>query len=393
VSTSTQRVAGYDALRALAATAVIAIHVMAAGIAASHAPVVPGTWLYATYTFIWFATPSFAFLTGALIWAPRRPVTTWSEYKTFLSRRATVVLYPYLFWTAFYILYGRYTPTELRPQMPLGSYIVDVIRLLALGRASFHLYFIPVVLEFYLIAPLVSRAFARRPWLTGLALWAIGAFTTLVVGPPQSDHLATAYRMLQYTLWLLPAAAAGGWYGTMRTRAEPVLARIWPLLLASGLALRWYDRAPFPMVPTWQQRTLETTALVLTLVGLVSMLDLIARRVPRIAPVTQYLGALAFGAYLVHPLVVAVAADLIERLGLAVLWTSPAFVVAVIAVVVALTFLLIGWLVRYRAVAWVFGRSSTDACVRPPRPAPALAAGGAAGVPSAPEAASERAHE
>jgi len=393
VSTSTQRVAGYDALRALAATAVIAIHVMAAGIAVTHAPVVPGTGLYATYTFIWFATPAFAFLTGALIWAPRRPVTTWSEYRTFLRRRATVVLFPYLFWTAFYILYGRYTPTELRPQMPLGSYIVDVIRLLGLGRASFHLYFIPVVLEFYLIAPLASRAFARRPWLTGLVLWAIGAFTTLIVAPPESEHLATAYRMLQYTLWLLPAAAAGGWYGTIRTRAEPVFARIWPLLLASGLALRWYDRAPLPMVPSWQQRTLETTALVLTLVGLVSMLDLVARRWPRIAPVTQYLGALAFGAYLVHPLVVAAVADVIERLGLVGLWASPVFMVAVIAVVVALTFLLIAWLVRYRAIAWMFGRSSTDACVRPPRATLTPLPAGATDVPSAPEAVSERAHE
>lgn len=352
---ASQRIVSYDAMRVLAAVAVVAIHVMAAGMSARGPEGASVPWLFNTYTFIWFATPAFAFLSAALVWAPRRPVRGWSEYVAFLRRRSTVVLFPYLFWTAFYILYARYTPSDLRPQMPIGTYIVDVVKLLLLGRASFHLYFIPVVLEMYLVAPLVSRAFARRPLLTATALWAIGAFTTLVLTAPASDHLVTAYRMMQYTLWLLPAAAAGAWYGTMRGRVAPVLLRIWPVILGAGLGLRWLDRSPILVTTDWQQRIVETTALMLTLLGLVTMLDFLVQRLSLPASRTEYLGSLAFGVYLVHPVIIAFVADGIARAGLAGLWVSPLFTVVAIAGIAMVCFALVGALMRFPAVAWIFG--------------------------------------
>lgn len=351
------RIARYDALRIFAALAVVAIHVMAAGMAARGPVGAAAPWLTNTYIFIWFATPSFAFITAALVWG-HKPIRSWSEYRSFLRRRASVVLIPYLFWSAFYIAYGRYTPADLRPAMPLGSYVIDVVKLLLLGRASFHLYFIPVVLEFYLVAPLVARAFARRPWITGLSIWAIGAFTTLVVKAPTSEHLVTLYRMLQYTLWLLPAAAAGGWYGTMRTRIEPVLSRIWPLLLAAGLTLRWYDVGPLLVTTPWQQRVVETTALVLTLIGLVSMLEFVLRLLPKAGPHMQRYGEIAFAVYLIHPVAIAIISDTIDNLGYARYWTSPAFTVAAIVVVALVSFVVAWTLMMIPGVSWVFGRGT-----------------------------------
>ncbi len=350
-----QRIVSYDAMRVLAAVAVVAIHVMAAGMSARGPEGARALWVFNTYTFIWFATPAFAFLSAALIWAPRRPIRGWAEYVSFLRRRAKVVLLPYLFWTAFYILFARYTPSALRPQMPLSRYALDVVKLLLLGRASFHLYFIPVVLEMYLVAPLVSRAFARRPLLAAIPLWALGAFTTLVFKAPPSDHLVTAYRMMQYTLWLLPAAVAGAWYGTVRERIGPALLRIWPIILISGLGLRWLDRSPLLVTNDWQQRTVETVAMMLTLLGLVTMLGFLVRRLSISSARTEYLGSLAFGVYLVHPVIVAFVEDGIARVGLASLWVSPAFTVAAIAGVALICFALVGFLMRFPLVAWVFG--------------------------------------
>lgn len=357
--TSAQRISSYDTMRVIAAVAVIAIHVVGAGIAARGlgSAMTPG--LYNMYTFIWFATPSFAFLTGALIWAPRRPIRSWSEYRSFLRRRASIVLVPYLFWSVIYLLWGRFTPPALLPQMPIGSYLLDSAKLFLLGRASFHLYFIPVVLEFYLVAPLVSRGFARRPLLTWLVLWAIGAYTTLIIKAPTSEHLVTLYRMLQYTVWLLPAAAAGAWYGTVRDSVSGYLRWMWPLVLGFGLALRWLDRSPLLVTNDWQQRTVETTALVLTLIGLVSMLDVLVTRWPGCGPTAHYLGSLAFGVYLVHPVGIALATDAIEYFGVTGLWASPLFNLGIIAAIVALCFVAVGFLTRFRAVAWVFGRQAT----------------------------------
>jgi peptidoglycan/LPS O-acetylase OafA/YrhL len=343
-------------MRVLGALAVVAIHVMAAGMGARGEGAASVPWLFHTYSFIWFATPAFAFITGALVWSPRRQIRSWPEYGSFLKRRATIVLYPYLFWTVFYIGFGRYTPAELQPQLPLGSYLLDVLKLFLLGRASFHLYFIPVVLEMYLVAPLVSAAFARRPWIAGLGLWAVGAFTTLVVKAPTSDHLVTAYRMLQYTLWLLPAAAAGGWYGTVRTRYRPVLVRIWPLLLTSGLVLRALDRGSLVVANQWQQRAVEMTALVLTLIGLVELLDLLTRNRPALAKASERLGLLAYGVYLIHPMVIAAVGYAIDGLDLAKFWVSPVFTVAAIFLIAALSFAFVWVVMLWPRTAWVFGR-------------------------------------
>lgn len=365
MSPSTHRIVRYDALRIVAALTVIAIHVIAAGMDARGPAASAAPWLFNTYTFIWFATPSFAFITAALIWG-HRPITSWAEYRSFLRRRASVVLVPYLFWSFFYIAYGRYTPADLRPMMPLGNYVLDVVKLLLLGRGSFHLYFIPVVLEFYLVAPLVGRAFARHPWITGLVIWATGAYTSLVITAPASEHLVTAYRMLGYTLWLLPAAAAGGWYGAMRTRIEPVMSRIWPLLLVAGPTLRWFDRGPLLVTTPVQQRTVETTALILTLLGLISLLDVLLKRAPAAAPHMQRLGEVAFAMYLIHPVIVGFFQDGLESLGYAQYWLSPVFTIAMIVVVAAVAFVSAWVLTRIPGVSWVFGRGT-----QPHQPLPA----------------------
>lgn len=365
--------------------AVVSIHVMAAGMPSRGPGAMSTPLLFNTYSFIWFATPSFAFLTGALIWASHRRIDTWADYWSFLRRRAGVVLVPYLVWSAVYIVFRYYTPGDLQPQMPLWSFVLDVVKLLLLGRASFHLYFIPVVLEFYLVAPLVARAFARQPWLTGLTLWAVGAFTTLIVKAPPSDHLVTAYRMLGYTVWLLPAAAAGGWYGVVRRTAMPVLSRVWPLFLAAGLTLRWLDRGPWLLTVPWQQRVIETSALVFTIIGLVTALDMLVRVLPGLAPITWRLGSYSFGVYLVHPFAIYAMARVVTRLGLNGMWVSPWFTIAAIVAVAVGCFASVGVLMRYPAVAWVFGRSMSGAhphrsAVVPAAPAVEPVSSGAGGT-------------
>lgn len=348
------RIAGLDALRVIASIAVVGIHVLAAGYDVRGPEGNATAWVFNSYTFIWFATPAFAFLTGSLIWN-YRPLKSLSEYGSFLRKRATVVLYPYLLWSAFYIWYQRYTPADLRPQMPLAEYVVDVARLLVVGRASFHLYFLPIVLIFYIVSPLVSAAFRRQPWLTFVGLWAFGAFGPLIILAPSSPHLVSLHRLFTLTLWLVPPAAAGGLYGAIRARYAPLLARIWPLLLFGGLFMRWYDRGPLYVETVWIQRASESLYLAAMLLGLACLLDLLVRNRPLLARSGQMVGIGAFGVYILHPIGIALVSDAVEAVGSQHLWQSGAFTIGVTALVVVACYAIVLAAARIPALSWIFG--------------------------------------
>ena len=351
---SAERVGGFDLLRIIAAVAVVGIHVLAAGWPYRGAAGNAQLWVYTSYTFIWFATPAFAFLTGALVWN-YRPIKSVREYGSFLRRRSGVVVYPFLFWSAFYIWYARYTPIELRPTGPPLHYIVDVARLLVMGRASFHLYFLPIVVMFYLVAPLFSLGFARRPVLTFLGLWAVGTFGSLVVTGFGSEHLVSVYRVFQLTMWLLPAAAAGGLYGAMRQRWGTALALIWPVLLGAGLLLRWLDRGPVQLPNPYAQSAFSTTYLVLTLIGLVCLMELVARKLPALARASQWLGAGAFGVYLVHPVGIAWVTDWLISAHLTRLWGRGWFAVLATAVVLVGSYAFCYLVMLSPYTSWIIG--------------------------------------
>lgn len=64
---------------------------------------------------------------------------------SYLRRRITRIFIPYLFWSAFYIFL-------IYPQ-PLGNYFSTLLS----GSASYQLYFIPTLLIFYLLFPLIHN--------------------------------------------------------------------------------------------------------------------------------------------------------------------------------------------------------------------------------------------
>ncbi len=354
VTSAGTRVAGYDLLRAMAAVAVVGIHVLAAGAGSRGDATGMAPWVYTTYTFIWFATPAFSFLTGVLVWN-YRPIRTRAELIAFFRRRASVVLYPYLAWSAFYIWFGYYTPTDLRPSLPMGEYLLDVVRLLVLGRASFHMYFLPIVLLFYVFAPVISRLFRARPWITFAVLYAIGLFATIVVPVPESGQSGTLYRFFLSTMWLLPSAAAGGLFGAIRTRYATFFARAWPFLLALGLFGRWYDRGPLWVQQVWLQRINEFTYLGLTLIGLACMLDVLGRAAPRLASASRTLGAAALGVYIIHPVAIWAVIQMLDRAGMTHLWAQPWFNVALTAAVVVACNAVVMLAGRTRVFAWLLG--------------------------------------
>ena len=151
----------FDAFRGLAIIAVVALHVV----------YLSGYWgsrfLFHCQLFN-FGVPAFIFISG--YWTAKKPIRSLQDYKTFLIRRLTRVLIPYLFWSFLFLAYAAIRTGDVNVQ--------KIIFKLLTGRASFPYFFIILIAQFYVITPLLHHI-NRRSY--GLMLVLILNIMTLLL--------------------------------------------------------------------------------------------------------------------------------------------------------------------------------------------------------------------
>lgn len=162
------RIASLDLARVAAMLAVVTIHVTSTYLEAGSAYLLLGRNLaFYLNQITRSSVPLFLLLSGLSLGLAQRPMAAGAFYR----RRLGKIGLPYLFWFAVYFLFEhRGALGEVRP----GT----VVRSLLLGQAAPHLYFIVILIQFYLLYPLLRRAVARWPWATLL----IAAFVTYAIG-------------------------------------------------------------------------------------------------------------------------------------------------------------------------------------------------------------------
>lgn len=112
-----------------------------------------------------FAVPAFIFISGFSLYGAygQRQVTI----RTFTVKRVTAVLLPYLLWANIYFLI--YILTNMCTYTPELYF-----KHLLLGKMSYHLYFIPIIIQFYIL-------FIPIKWVVKKidSLWVIGGSLVL----------------------------------------------------------------------------------------------------------------------------------------------------------------------------------------------------------------------
>lgn len=203
-----------DLFRGLAILAVIGIHVLGA--------MLPRMW---NQTFRWklialtdialqFAVPSFLMLSALLL---TRSLLKKFDLKQYAKTRLTQTLPPYLIWSSIYLLLPEnrqdFTPIEL-----VGRVLI--------GKASFHLYFLFVLLQLYILVPLVLRVWRRR-----LPFWQVLlAIVGLTLAVYWTNKLLIGFKMVaSVVLWYLPSIVLGMWLGSRSDRLSEILRRGIPL--------------------------------------------------------------------------------------------------------------------------------------------------------------------
>jgi len=146
-----------DFLRAGACLCVILIHVTANPLYFAE----PGSSAQLVYLianqFTRFSVPAFIFITGFTLATTYLVKGTPFHYSSFLKSRLTTILTPYLIWSVTYYVYLHF----YEPSHSWSGYVIDLIKTILLGSAAYHLYFIVLICQFYIFAPIFLFLFKK----------------------------------------------------------------------------------------------------------------------------------------------------------------------------------------------------------------------------------------
>lgn len=146
-----ERLQEFDLLRVIATFTVIAIHITAAYVLISPLG-------YIGNQLARFAVPLFIILSGFLLCFADINAPQFSA-KYFYQRRFDRILLPYLIWTCVYVLMNGMIIRDI----PLA--LIQLPGHLLWGTASYHLYFLVIIIQLYLLYPGLRSLMQKHPAL------------------------------------------------------------------------------------------------------------------------------------------------------------------------------------------------------------------------------------
>jgi len=309
-------------MRGFAALAVIAVHV-----SMNYTRIPDVNLLALTNVFIYitahFAVPVFIFISG---WVLAARYTGEFSIREFYRRRAKTILIPYLFFTALYLLVNVEGTIGFAGVPSLER----VTEALLLGTGAYHLWFFALIIQLYLLYPLIVRGYdlfdrfgavlyLLFSLLFLLALWNTGAHLMgAYVGP---EWYTVLIRLFPSHLFYFVLGIHVARYTDRSRSVLRSLSPVWVLAAAGGAALAlggiWV--ASMLHYGSFAGSTLAVFCIYRILeplyyVPVIAVLVLAAWRLDSagggMAGATQSFGDHSYGIYLIHPLVIAAAATL-----------------------------------------------------------------------------------
>ncbi len=346
-----ERLPAVDVFRGLTILAVVVHHL--SGQALRHASA--GSTLHLALAVLnrtlHFVVPAFVFMTALVLTRSARRRFRLGEY---YRARVRTALVPYLLWTVLYVVFrvatGQDSPEALSDPERWRVW-------LQYGKGYFHLYFLLIVLQFYLMLPLLLPLWRRRPPFAAVLLGACAA-QLLVYFLNRAGALNFRFPGTM-VLWYLLPITLGMYFGAYEGAFERFWHLRWRWLLAAAtLALAWYlpislaelGGAP---VNTLAYSAANWTYTTVTALGLFGVAHALAAASTWWSSSLRQLGNLSLQVYLLHP----AALLYLERWGFP--GNSGWFALVVLGyAVIAIGFpaLLAQLLARTPVSRWLFGR-------------------------------------
>lgn len=275
-----------------------------------------------------FTRESFMALTGFVL--------TYSLYGkpirwgAMLWRRYRLVLFPYLIWTAAYmILFTRYGSV----QTFAGSYGRNLLD----GGGWFHLYYLLVTMQFYLVLPLflgLMRVAHRHPlWVMLLAIafeMALTAYDQYGIGPhPRGINRYIGEEVWTYTAYFVLGGIGALYWSPFKEWLYHHLGTIVVIAVGSAaLMLVGFDLQAAQAPSLVRADSVIQPAMVpwaMTVIVLLAALGVryeeIRRRHPNHWPAVRWAAEFSFGLYLIHPMILQYWTNFLASRG----WDHPSY--------------------------------------------------------------------
>lgn len=161
-----------------------------------------------------FAVPAFLLMTAFVLM--RAVLRDWNAGR-YARNRLLRAVWPYLLWSGFYLLY-RWWAYDVVPDIDRADDI------LFWGKAYYHLYFLAVAIQLYLIIPFALPIMRLKPpfWSVLMAI----VFITLTVYGVNRWVYRLPYPG-SFVLWYTPTILFGFWLASQSNRLEGILRRGW----------------------------------------------------------------------------------------------------------------------------------------------------------------------
>lgn len=345
------RLREFDFVRAFAAMSVIAIHVTA------------GYTAYTQSGYYWnqamrYAVPLFIIISGFLLYFAERDRPRLS-YAGFLRKRFQKILLPYLIWTA---LYTAYSNRQHLAQWAVNDPLHPVLlwaKHLVMGTGYVHLYFLLIVLQLYLLYPLLRNWLEKYQTLLVAGSFVLTLFSQTMIYLHQIQVLVLPSLGIPYVslfpIWLFYFV-----FGMLAARHK----ESWEEKLAGKMlqvTLIWLASFALLLVDSRYTKTFASSikpSIMLFCLASYFLFYLICVQVKetrgKIGKWLDWVALHSFLIFLLHPLLVSLLVALANRSGLTKLWYGTAGMLFLYTTVTLLT-VLITYLVSLTPFASLLG--------------------------------------
>ncbi len=252
-----------------------------------------------------FSVPTFVLLSGLVLSYRYFETLNFKESVSFFRKRFQYVAVPYMIWTAFYyvfnlLLYGG-------SLLELSTY--QFLYKLATGSAGYHLYFMVLIVQYYLIFPLMIQL-GRKFTDNGMVLLLILSFVIQIITALANNHFQwISDKSILFTTYLV-AFSIGAYIGANYSssvqrihKRKPLFLTLMILLMAGHVLNSTLGLSGGILKEIIVQSYSIITALSLIILGRF----LLAKNFDSVANLMKTYGICAFGIYLIHPAVLSFA--------------------------------------------------------------------------------------
>lgn len=339
-----KRIYEYDIVRTIATFSVVFVHISAIAIAGYQPDSMPSVLMIFLNRMMKFTTPVFVYLAGALIHASlkKRPFS----YGKFLISRGKRILIPYtLISLMYFVLLSLLSHQSLN--------LVVFFKQWLTGSAQYHLYFIPIILQLYILTPvfLWMKDKVDRKYLT-LGLVAVSYLCVILMKFPYSDRIFLKY-MVPYTIGLYYGTDIMTWMKNLKGKIIYLIG----LTMVVGVYYTMTHTAIFNIQDYYTLEKFRDTGWFFYCILSCFVLTYLAMYLSRVKGLTRLAAGfskISYYVYLLHPLFIYLTEKLLDKLGIASVslrFIVTLLIVSVVSTLVAYIIKGMDWHRRYKKLS------------------------------------------